>query len=149
MQALLDHPDFPSRDLSSIRRLNNVAPPDVLAKFQAAMPQAVQTGAYGLTEAGGVIAFNHPDESLETRLRTCGQPMPGLEAKIVDPDSFDALPAGERGEIGCGAIASLMATTRRPRRIKRASLTAGFAQVICARLRTAVRFSSTDALKIC
>ena len=99
MQALLDHPDFPSRDLSSIRRLNNVAPPDVLAKFQEAMPQAVQTGAYGLTEAGGVIAFNHPNESLEMRLRTCGQPMPGLEAKIVNSDSFETLPAGERGEI--------------------------------------------------
>ena len=25
--------------------------------------------------------------------------MPGLEAKVVDPDSFETLPAGERGEI--------------------------------------------------
>jgi fatty-acyl-CoA synthase len=80
MQDLLNHPDFEKTDLSSLRRLNNVAPPDLLRQFQDAFPQAVQTGAYGLTEAGGVIAFNHPDESLEKRLHTCGKPMPGVLA---------------------------------------------------------------------
>ncbi|MBT3830003.1 MAG: acyl--CoA ligase [Gammaproteobacteria bacterium] len=99
MQDLLNHPDFEKTDLSNLRRLNNVAPPDLLQRFQDALPQAVQTGAYGLTEAGGVIAFNHPDESLEQRLHTCGKPMPGLLAKIVDPDTLEEKPAGEQGEI--------------------------------------------------
>ena len=99
MQDLLNHPDFEKTDLSSLKRLNNVAPPDLLRQFQDALPQAVQTGAYGLTEAGGVIAFNHPDESLEQRLHTCGKPMPGLLAKIVDPDTLEEKAAGERGEI--------------------------------------------------
>ncbi len=97
--ALIAHPDFGKRDLSSIRRVNNVAPPDVLRQFQEAFPQAVQTGAYGLTEAGGVIAFNHPDEPLETRLTTCGQPMPGLEAKVVNPETGSQCAPGEKGEI--------------------------------------------------
>ena len=96
---LINHPDFKTRDLSSIKRVNNVAPPEVLRQFQEAFPQAVQTGAYGMTEVGGVIAFNHPDEPLETRLHTCGQPMPGVEAKIVDPDTLETKPAGEQGEI--------------------------------------------------
>lgn len=96
---LINHPDFATRDLSHLRRVNNVAPPEVLRQFQASFPQAVQTGAYGLTEAGGVVAYNHPDEPLETRLHTCGQPMPGLQAKVVDPDTLEELPAGERGEI--------------------------------------------------
>ena len=99
MQDLLNHPDFEKTDLSSLRRLNNVAPPDLLRQFQDAFPQAVQTGAYGLTEAGGVIAFNHPDESLEKRLHTCGKPMPGLLAKIVDPDTLEEKNVGEQGEI--------------------------------------------------
>jgi fatty-acyl-CoA synthase len=99
MQDLLNHPDFKKTDLSSLKRLNNVAPPDLLRQFQAAVPQAVQTGAYGLTEAGGVIAFNHPDESLEKRLHTCGTPMPGLRAKIVDPDTLEEKATGEQGEI--------------------------------------------------
>ncbi len=96
---LIGHPTFADRDLSRLRRLNNVAPPDLLAKFQQAFPQTVQTGAYGLTEACGVIAFNHPDEDLETRLTTCGVPFDGIDVKIVDPDSLSELPHGERGEI--------------------------------------------------
>ncbi len=59
----------------------------------------MQTGAYGLTEVGGVIAFNHPDESLEQRLTTCGRAFPGVEVKVVDPDTDAELAAGERGEI--------------------------------------------------
>ncbi|NIP15897.1 MAG: AMP-binding protein [Pseudomonadales bacterium] len=96
---LITHPEFTTRDLSRIRRINNVAPPDVLRKFQDAFPQAVQTGAYGLTEVGGVIAFNHPDESLEQRLTTCGRAFPGVEVKVVDPDTDAELGPGERGEI--------------------------------------------------
>ena len=96
---LINHPDFKTRDLSKLRRVNNVAPPDLLRQFQEAFPQAVQTGAYGLTEAGGVIAYNHPNDPLESRLHTCGKPMPGLSAKIVDPETLAEKPAGEQGEI--------------------------------------------------
>jgi len=96
---IIHHPDFRTRDLSRIRRINNVAPPDVLRQFQDAFPQAVQTGAYGLTEAGGVIAFNHPDESLEERLSSCGRPFPGIEVRIVDLEDGEDVPPGERGEL--------------------------------------------------
>ena len=96
---LITHPDFKTRDLSRIRRINNVAPEEMLRKFQDAFPQAVQTGAFGLTEVGGVIAFNHPDDDLESRLNTCGAPFPGVEIKIVAPETAEQLPTGERGEI--------------------------------------------------
>lgn len=96
---LINHPDFATTDLSNLRRINNVAPIDMLRRFQDTFPQAVQTGAYGLTEAGGVIAFNHPDEDLETRLHTCGKPFPGIEVQIVDPDSRAVLGPDQRGEL--------------------------------------------------
>jgi acyl-CoA synthetase (AMP-forming)/AMP-acid ligase II len=96
---LITHPDFASTDLSALRRINNVASVEMLRRFQAAFPQAVQTGAYGLTEAGGVIAFNHPDESLEDRLHTCGKPFPGVEVRIVDPESLQQAPIGDSGEL--------------------------------------------------
>lgn len=96
---LIAHPRFAKTDLSRLRRINNVAPLEMLRRFQEAFPQAVQTGAYGLTETCGVIAFNHPDEDLETRLTTCGAPFDGVEVKIVDADSLQTLPTGERGEI--------------------------------------------------
>ncbi|MEQ8857580.1 MAG: class I adenylate-forming enzyme family protein [Pseudomonadales bacterium] len=96
---LISHPDFASTDLSALRRINNVAPVEMLRRFQDAFPQAVQTGAYGLTEAGGVIAFNHPDESLDERLHTCGVPFPGLEVRITDPETLEEVAPGERGEL--------------------------------------------------
>jgi acyl-CoA synthetase (AMP-forming)/AMP-acid ligase II len=96
---LLSHADFPTTDLSALRRINNVAPVEMLRRFQRAFPQAVQTGAYGLTEAGGVIAFNHPDESLEERLHTCGVPFPGISVRITDPETLQELPVGQQGEM--------------------------------------------------
>jgi fatty-acyl-CoA synthase len=96
---LINHPDFKTRDLSRIRRINNVAPIDLLRKFQDAFPQAVQTGAFGLTEVGGIIALNHPQDSLESRLTTCGKPFPGVEIKIVDPETDEPRQTHERGEI--------------------------------------------------
>ncbi len=96
---LINHPSFATTDLSNLRRINNVAPIDMLRRFQDTFAPAIQTGAYGLTEAGGVIAFNHPDEGLETRLHTCGTPFPGIEVQIVEPDSHEVLAADERGEL--------------------------------------------------
>lgn len=96
---LITHPDFRTRDLSRIRRLNNVAPVDMLKRFQDAFPQAVQTGAYGMTEVGGVISFNHPSETLEQRLDACGTPFPGITVKVVHPDSLEELPVDQRGEL--------------------------------------------------
>ena len=96
---LISHPQFASTDLSRLRRINNVAPVEMLRRFQDAFPGAVQTGAYGLTEVCGVISYGHPDEDLETRLTTCGRPYPGIDVKIVDAETLDELPAGERGEI--------------------------------------------------
>ncbi len=96
---LINHASFAATDLSRLRRINNVAPIETLRKFQSAFAPAIQTGAYGLTEAGGVIAFNHPDESLDERLTTCGVPFPGIEVQITDPDSFEPLATGQQGEL--------------------------------------------------
>ena len=97
--AIINHPDFRKTDLSRIRRINNVAPPDTLANFQDAFPQAIQTAAFGMTEAGGVISFNDPADDLESRLHTCGRPFDGIEVKIIDPDTGKEVTPGEQGEI--------------------------------------------------
>ena len=96
---IINHPRFASTDLSSLRRINNVAPVEMLRAFQEAFPQAVQTAAYGLTECAGVISYNHPDETLEQRLHTCGVPFPGVQVRVADPQSGAELPVGERGEL--------------------------------------------------
>ncbi|MBI1181670.1 MAG: AMP-binding protein [Alphaproteobacteria bacterium] len=97
--ALINHPDFAGRDLSRVRRINNVAPPDLMRQFEEAFPQAVQTAAYGLTEAGGVIAFGCAGDSAHHRRHACGTTFTGLQARIVDIDTGAEVPPGERGEM--------------------------------------------------
>ena len=97
-QALLNHPDYRPETLAAVRITNNVAPPDTLRAMQAAMPQAVQISAYGLTECGGVVAFNDPDDTYEQRMTTQGRPFDGIEVCAQDPDGA-ILPAGQRGEL--------------------------------------------------
>jgi fatty-acyl-CoA synthase len=98
-QELLGHAGFRSADTSSLRFINQVAPPDMQRALQEALPHAVQVSAYGCTELGGIIAQNDPAETPDQRATTCGTPFPGVEVRIVDPDSGHDVAAGETGEI--------------------------------------------------
>jgi fatty-acyl-CoA synthase len=97
--AVLSHPRFEQTDLSRLRLINNVGVPERLEAMQKRVPWATQISAYGATEGGGVIAFNEPDDPPEKRFTTQGRPFPGIEVRIVDPETGADLPPGERGEI--------------------------------------------------
>jgi fatty-acyl-CoA synthase len=97
MEDLISHPDFASTDLSRIRTFLNVAPPEVLAKFQDRLPHAIQLTTYGGTE-GGPVTLARPDDPLEVRLNTCGRCQPGLELRVVDEDGAE-VPPGTSGII--------------------------------------------------
>lgn len=97
--ALFEHPTFDADRMAAVRIVNNVGPPDLLRRFAARLPRATHVSAYGLTEAGGVIAFHGPDDPPELLAETCGRAFDGIEVRIVDPDTLQPLPAGARGEI--------------------------------------------------
>ena len=97
MEGVLAHPHFPDADLTSLRIFQNVAPPEVLAKFQNRLPHAVQLTCYGGTE-GGVVTMTRPEDPPEVRLNTCGTPQPGVELRVVDGRG-EPLGPGERGVI--------------------------------------------------
>jgi len=99
MEAILAHPRFPQADLSALRVFQNVAPPEVLAKFQDRIPHAVQLTCYGGTE-GGVVTMTRVDDPLEVRLNTCGSCQAGVELRVVDMEDRErVLAPGERGLI--------------------------------------------------
>jgi acyl-CoA synthetase (AMP-forming)/AMP-acid ligase II len=98
-EALLNDPGFATTDLSRVRASMNVAPPDVLKRSQAALPHAVQLSAYGITEGGGIVAYNYLSDTLEQRTETCGTPLDGLEVRVVDPETGVPVLPGVRGEI--------------------------------------------------
>jgi len=58
---------------------------------------------YGLTEMGPVVSVNIPDvgEDRERqaglKLGTVGHPIPGVAAKVIDPETGESLPCGQEG----------------------------------------------------
>ncbi|MFJ5986784.1 FadD3 family acyl-CoA ligase [Lentzea sp. NPDC092896] len=85
-QALLDHPDRGSFDLSSLRLVVTGAAvvPVVLIERLAELSLTVLT-AYGLTEAV-VATMCRPGDSPETVAHTCGAPMAGFELRLGKQD---------------------------------------------------------------
>lgn len=96
---VLDHPRFPEADLSALRIVLNAGTSARLRQLQARMPGVVQLANYGSTEGTGHIAINLPTDPLEVRLTTGGHPLPGNEARIVDPQTGRDAAAGQVGEI--------------------------------------------------
>jgi acyl-CoA synthetase (AMP-forming)/AMP-acid ligase II len=100
VMGLIKHPDFRKRDLSRVRGLLNVAPPDTLQLIQDAFAPARQIGGhFGMTECAGAITCNEWDAPLDARTRTCGPPLPGVEVRVVIPETGKPAPLGLRGEL--------------------------------------------------
>jgi acyl-CoA synthetase (AMP-forming)/AMP-acid ligase II len=97
-QSLIHHPDFASTDLSAVRGLLDTGPAESLRAVERAFGVPVVT-SYGLTEAGGVVAFGHLDDPIEQRSTTGGRPFRGMDLRVVDAESGADLPAGETGRI--------------------------------------------------
>ena len=97
MEAVITHPDFAAADVSHVRVMNNVAPPETLRKFQSRFPDTKQVTVYGGTE-GGCVSITRPEAPLEVRLNTCGTPLPGLQMRVCGPDD-EILPPNTEGEL--------------------------------------------------
>ena len=96
-KAMVEHPSFPDRDLSSVRggNLYEVLPGDLRPR-----DPELRSNSLGMTETCGPHTMDRMDFDLPERLRgSFGHSVPGLEHKIVDPDSGRTLPPGEFGEI--------------------------------------------------
>ena len=99
--SMLDHPDLPHMDLSSLRVAVTGAstiPPILIQRIRDELGCSVVTTAYGLTECGGLATICDPEDSAEVIAGTSGRPIPGTELAILDPQGRP-LPAGENGEI--------------------------------------------------
>lgn len=96
---VLTHPDFRVEDFTAARLVLNVGVPERLALMQDMLPHVQQVSNTGCTEVGGWLCIGRAADSLESRCRTAGTPLPGMEAKIVDPDTGEELPDGTPGEL--------------------------------------------------
>ena len=102
MQGLIYHPNFARADLSRIKLMNSnfaVQPAAVAESIMRAMPQALQVGSFGMTETAGTVCTGSPDEAQSLRITRLGKPLPGLEVRIVEPESGRDVLTGLRGEV--------------------------------------------------
>lgn len=99
---LADHPDRARRDTSSVRKIRAGTP------FQQAI--GVDTSewdmraAYGLTETFTMATSIPATRSHDERMATHGEPLPGMQIRILDTESGAALPEGEIGEIAVRGV---------------------------------------------
>ncbi|MFP6578941.1 MAG: fatty acid--CoA ligase family protein, partial [Myxococcota bacterium] len=91
-----EDPTRVERDLSSLRAGNL---PGLLPESVVSPDPELRPNALGMTETAGPHT-RVPEGVLPESLRaTFGSAMPGLEHRVVDPDSGERVPAGEVGEI--------------------------------------------------
>ncbi|HWE91763.1 MAG TPA: AMP-binding protein [Pseudonocardiaceae bacterium] len=108
--AVLDHPDRPKRDLSSVRTIMTGATtvPAALIRRTVATLGCQTTILFGQTEMHGVVTQTQLTDSPEDQAETVGQPLPRVEVKISDAITGAAAPLGEQGEICCRGYQNMM-----------------------------------------
>lgn len=99
VQGLLGHPRFDARRLESLRHFFMIAPPTLVDLMQSKLPNCEVIQACGMTETAGIFALSSREETKESRTRSQGRPSPGIEVRIVDPETGVDLPDGTLGEI--------------------------------------------------
>jgi fatty-acyl-CoA synthase len=101
--ALLDHPEFSTRDLSSLQTVFYGASPMAPARLQEAIHKLgrIFFQFYGQTEAPQTVCVlrkeDHDPDNL-ARLATCGRPVPWVHVALLDDDG-QQVQKGEPGEI--------------------------------------------------
>lgn len=97
----LDHPEFSTFDLSSLRTgimAGAPCPVEVMRRLIAEMHMKDILIGYGQTEVSPINNMTLPDDSLERRTETVGRAVPWVEIKVID-ESNRVVPIGEKGEI--------------------------------------------------
>ena len=100
--AELEHPDFGTFDLTSMRTgimAGSVCPIEVMKRAVKDMHVTEITSVYGQTESSPGITQTRTEDSIELRVATVGRALPGAEVKIVDIESGATLPPGKQGEL--------------------------------------------------
>ncbi|GFM36589.1 AMP-binding protein [Desulfovibrio psychrotolerans] len=102
--SVLEHKLFDKFDYSSLRTgimAGSICPEPLMRKVIDKMNMREITICYGLTEASPVMTQTLPHDSFERRTQSVGKNMPGIEVKIVDPDTGLECPPNTQGEVVC------------------------------------------------
>ena len=103
LQRILDHPEFASTDLSSLTSIAYgaaAAPVALVRRAMAAMPNVGFANVFGQTETLGAYTTLLPNDHRDpNRVGSVGRPLPGVEVRVVDPDTGIDVEKGAIGEL--------------------------------------------------
>lgn len=99
--AMLQHPDFGGRNLSSVRvAMSGGAPvPATLVRRVESTLDVPVSIAFAQTEASPIVTQTRLGDSPTERAETVGRPHPHVEVRIADPLTGETTARGEVGEI--------------------------------------------------
>ena len=99
--AMFNHPDFSKTDFSYMRTgimAGANCPADLMRRAADEMNMREIISVYGQTEASPGCTMGEVNEDIDHRVETVGSAFPGIECKIIDPETGEELPDGESGE---------------------------------------------------
>ncbi len=99
--AMFNHADFAKTDFSHIRTgimAGANCPPELMRRAAAEMNMTEIISVYGQTEASPGCTMGEVNEDLDHRVETVGSAFPGVECKIINPETGEEVPDGENGE---------------------------------------------------
>ncbi len=99
--AMFNHPDFAKTDFSYMRTgimAGANCPADLMRRAADEMNMKEIISVYGQTEASPGCTMGEVNEDIDHRVETVGSAFPGVECKIIDPETGEELPDGESGE---------------------------------------------------
>ena len=99
--AMFAHADFAKTDFSHMRTgimAGANCPADLMRRAAAEMNMTEIISVYGQTEASPGCTMGQVDEDLDHRVETVGSAFPGVECKIIDPETGEDLPDGMSGD---------------------------------------------------
>ncbi|KUK83367.1 MAG: Acyl-CoA synthetases (AMP-forming)/AMP-acid ligases II [Pelotomaculum thermopropionicum] len=96
---LMEKENFDTSSLRTGIMAGSPCPIEVMKKVVHKMGAKEIVITYGQTEASPGITNTRTDDPLELRVSTVGRALPGVEVKIVNPETGAQVPPGEQGEI--------------------------------------------------
>ena len=99
--AMFNHPDFAKTDFSYMRTgimAGANCPPDLMRRAADQMNMREIISVYGQREASPGCTMGEVNEDIDHRVETVGSAFPGVECKIIDPETGEEVPDGVNGE---------------------------------------------------